>query len=139
LLSIGLNCAPLLAPRTGVGRYILGLLHGLRSIAPDGGAGEPFSVVPLFVPAAALAVDGPAALGAARSGEALDRWRRARAWVKELPLAYEARELWRALLLERARRNGLSLLHETNHAAPRGRLPVVVTIHDLATLLYPES
>jgi alpha-1,3-rhamnosyl/mannosyltransferase len=136
-LVVGINAAPLVAPRTGVGRYILGLLAGLRSIAPIGGqgdsqdapaaAGAPFEVRALFAPASALGAEGPSAV----------RESRLRSLVKALPLAYEAREALRSLSL--AREQGLSLLHETNHAAPRTRLPVVLTVHDLCTLLYPET
>jgi glycosyltransferase involved in cell wall biosynthesis len=36
-------------------------------------------------------------------------------------------------------REGPSVYHETNHAAPAFAGPVVVTIHDLSTILHPET
>jgi alpha-1,3-rhamnosyl/mannosyltransferase len=59
--------------------------------------------------------------------------------VKRLPFAYALAETARAAVLERERRRGLTVYHETNHAAPRFRGPVVLTIHDLSTVLYPET
>ena len=131
-LVVGINAAPLIAPRTGVGRYILGLLSGVRSIAQDAAEGDEqrprVEVVPLFAPPEALSPEGPPP--GASAG-------RLRGLLKRLPFAYDARELLRAATL--ARRSDLSVLHETNHAAPRTRLPLVLTVHDLCTLLYPET
>ncbi len=106
-------------------------MSGLRSIAQVGGEGDRegglLEVRPLFAPTWALSAEGPPA-----SAEG-----RLRGLLKGLPLAYAAREQLRALALSRER--GLDVLHETNHAAPRTRLPVVLTVHDLCTLLYPET
>jgi glycosyltransferase involved in cell wall biosynthesis len=60
-----------------------------------------------------LFVPGPAGIGL-------------RALLKRLPGAY-------------AREPGLSLYHETNHAAPPFRGPLVLTVHDLSTVLHPET
>ncbi len=62
-----------------------------------------------------------------------------RAVVKRLPGAYLLAEAGRSVLLERERRRGLSVYHETNHAAPEFRGPVVLTVHDLSTVLHPET
>jgi len=59
--------------------------------------------------------------------------------VKRLPFAYALAETARAAVLERERRRGLTVYHETNHAAPRFRGPVVLTVHDLSTVLYPQT
>src|SRR5258708_15163215 len=62
-----------------------------------------------------------------------------RAAVKRLPGAYALAEAGRAMLLERERRRGMSVYHETNHAAPPFRGPVVLTVHDLSTVLHPGT
>jgi alpha-1,3-rhamnosyl/mannosyltransferase len=59
-----------------------------------------------------------------------------RAFVKRLPASYDLAQAARAAAL--AARHDLSLYHETNHAAPRFRGPIVVTIHDLSTIRFPE-
>ncbi|HZX64518.1 MAG TPA: glycosyltransferase family 1 protein [Myxococcales bacterium] len=123
LRAVGINAAPLLAPRTGVGRYIAGLLESLDAHpAPD------LRCVPLFAPRAAAASGGGRALRAASLVRTL---------VKRLPASYELAQAARAALL--AAHRDLRLYHETNHAAPRFRGPVVVTIHDLSTIRFPET
>jgi glycosyltransferase involved in cell wall biosynthesis len=110
LIDVGINTAPLAAARTGVGRYIEGLLGALAEV-PDVRARR------LFAP-------GPAARGL-------------RPLLKLLPGAYWLAERRREKLL--ARETGLSLYHETNHAAPRFDGPLVLTIHDLSTVLHPHT
>ena len=113
MLDVGINAAPLAAQRTGVGRYIAGLLDALEALRPQG-----LRARPLFLP-------GPAQRGL-------------RGLAKRLPFAYSLAEASRALLLERERQRGLSVYHETNHAAPMFRGPVVLTVHDLSTVLQPQ-
>jgi glycosyltransferase involved in cell wall biosynthesis len=110
LIDVGINAAPLAAVRTGVGRYIESLLEALRDV-PD------IRARPLFVA-------GPAGKGL-------------RTLLKRLPGAYALAELRREKLLQRE--PGLSLYHETNHAAPAFRGPLVLTVHDLSTVLHPET
>jgi glycosyltransferase involved in cell wall biosynthesis len=110
LLDVGINAAPLAAARTGVGRYISALLDALAAANPDGVRARP-----LFLPGA------PA--------------RRLRTIFKRLPFAYALAEAGRAAVLWRERP---TVYHETNHAAPPFRGPVVVTVHDLSTLLHAE-
>ncbi|GAC1339337.1 MAG: hypothetical protein NVSMB23_08220 [Myxococcales bacterium] len=143
MLSVGLNAAPLAAPHTGVGRYILGVLRGLERLRA---AGEAFEVRALFAPAAALRAGGAAADGSssdrppAASGGALPALRALRSAAKRVPFAYPLAEAARALGLAAAGRAfALGVYHETNHAAPRTRLPVVLTVHDLSTLLMPAT
>jgi len=57
--------------------------------------------------------------------------------VKRIPASYDLAQAVRAAAL--AARRDLSLYHETNHAAPRFRGPVVITIHDLSTIRFPET
>jgi alpha-1,3-rhamnosyl/mannosyltransferase len=111
LLEVGINAAPLAAPRTGVGRYIAGLLDALETLRPEGVRARP-----LFVP-------GPAQRGLRNA-------------IKKLPFAYGMAEAQRAAVLLRERP---SVYHETNHAAPIFRGPVVLTIHDLSTVLHPQT
>ena len=94
-----------------MGRYISGLLDALAALGPDGVRARP-----IFLP-------GPAA-------------RRARGFVKRLPFAYALAEAGRAAVLWRERP---TVYHETNHAAPPFRGRVVLTVHDLSTLLYPQT
>lgn len=108
---MGINAAPLAAARTGVGRYIAGLLDALAAAKSDN-----LRARPLFLPGA------PA--------------RRMRTFIKRLPFAYSLAEAGRAAVLWRERP---SVYHETNHAAPPFRGPVVVTVHDLSTLLHPGT
>jgi glycosyltransferase involved in cell wall biosynthesis len=111
LLDVGINAAPLAAVRTGVGRYIAGLLEALAAAKP-----ADLRARPLFLPRA------PA--------------RTLRGLIKRLPFAYPLADAARAAVLRRERP---SVYHETNHAAPPFRGPVVLTVHDLSTILYPRS
>jgi glycosyltransferase involved in cell wall biosynthesis len=131
LLSVGINTAPLLAPRTGVGRYIAGLLGGLAPVAGEEN-GARFEVHPLF---------GPGLEGGARASQfrkvALGAVRNI---AKATPGGYRAAELSRSLsLIKLQKKLRLSVFHEPNHAAPRTSLPLVLTVHDLCTLLFPET
>jgi alpha-1,3-rhamnosyl/mannosyltransferase len=132
LLSVGLNASPLVAPHTGVGRYILGLLRGLACLR---GTGD-FEVRALFAPAA-LTSSSEARRSASAGG---GLFRLARDVAKRLPFAYPLAQAVRAAALEAARLRGqVGVYHETNHAAPFSRAPVVLTVHDLSTLLMPET
>jgi len=111
LLDVAINAAPLAAARTGVGRYISGLLDALAAAQPDG-----LRARPVFLPGAAA--------------------KSMRGIVKRLPFAYALADAGRAAILWRERP---TLYHETNHAAPPFRGPVVVTVHDLSTILHPQT
>ena len=115
MVEVGINAAPLAAARTGVGRYIAGLLDALGKLRPEG-----IHARPLFLPGA------PA--------------RGLRALVRRLPGAYEVAEAVRAAALDREHlQRGLSVYHETNHAAPRFAGKTVLTVHDLSTVLHPGT
>ncbi|MBS2022589.1 MAG: glycosyltransferase, partial [Deltaproteobacteria bacterium] len=130
MLSVGLNAAPLLAPRTGVGRYILGLAGGLERIAGSSPERE-FELRALFAPRTIFTDPAPA------PNARPSKLGRVRALVKALPAAYELADLARGALL--AAEPGLDVFHETNHAPPLTRRPLVLTIHDLCTILQPET
>jgi glycosyltransferase involved in cell wall biosynthesis len=110
LISVGINTAPLAAARTGVGRYIAGLLDGVVRLRPPD-----VTIRPLFGP-------GPAS--------------RFRGLLRLLPGSYALAESARARKLRSER---LSVYHETNHAAPRFDGPVVLTVHDLSTVLHAQT
>ena len=110
MLTVGINTAPLAAARTGVGRYIAGLLDGVVRLRPPD-----LTIRPLFAP-------GPVS--------------RLRGLLRQLPFSYALAERVRAQGLRSAR---LSVYHETNHAAPRFDGPVVLTIHDLSTVLHAQT
>jgi len=125
LPTVGINAAPLLAPRTGVGRYIAGLLAGLARLSAPG-----FRFLPLFAGEAALAAaaGGPAA----RTGPL----HIARRIFRGLPGGYALADAARAATLLALRP---TVYHETNYAAPRFWGPVVLSVHDLSTIRFPET
>ena len=125
MLSVGINASPLAAPRTGVGRYISGLLAAFEQV-PDPGV----RVRPLFAPA--KIIRSPRGF-TARAFATL------RAVAKRLPAAYELADTARAAVLAAEQQRGLTLYHETNHAAPPFRGTVVLTVHDLSTLIVPQT
>ena len=125
MLTVGINASPLAAPRTGVGRYITGLLDALERIAdPD------IRCHALFAPGAAIR---------SPTGIAARAFAFARSAVKRLPAAYALADAARAAVLVSEQRRGMTVYHETNHAAPPFSGPVVVTVHDLSTIIVPET
>ena len=93
-----------------MGRYISGLLDGIVRLRPPD-----LSIRPLFGPG---------------------RVSRFRGLLRLLPGSYALADLTRARHLLREQ---VSVYHETNHAAPPFAGPVVLTIHDLSTVLHPET
>jgi glycosyltransferase involved in cell wall biosynthesis len=125
-----------------VGRYILGVLGGLARLRAGG---EAFEVRPLFAPAAALtpsaAADGSSSerRAAARAGT-MAALRAVRSAAKRAPFVYPLLDAARSVALVLSQRGQpFGVYHETNHAAPRTRLPVVLTVHDLSTLIMPAT
>jgi alpha-1,3-rhamnosyl/mannosyltransferase len=112
----------LAAPRTGVGRYIAGLLAALERAAPPDAR-----CVPLFAPRAVLE----------RPGGAMSRaFALARTLARLLPAPYELAQAARAAALAA---RPPTVYHETNHAAPPFAGPIVLTIHDLSTLRFAST
>ncbi len=87
-------------------------------------------VRPLFAPGAAIRSPGGLA---ARAFAAI------RSAAKRLPAAYALADAARAAALATEQRRGLTVYHETNHAAPPFAGPVVLTVHDLSTLIVPQT
>ena len=85
------------------------------------------------------ALFAPGAAVRSPSGIVARAFRAARAAAKRLPAAYEMAQAARGAALAAERRNGLTLYHETNHAAPPFSGPVVLTVHDLSTLVVPQT
>ena len=125
MLSVGINASPLAAPRTGVGRYIAGLLGAIER-APD----PDVKCRALFAPGAAIRTP---------TGMAARAFAFARSAMKRLPAAYALADAARAAVLVSEQRRGLTVYHETNHAAPPFDGPVVLTVHDLSTLIVPQT
>ena len=130
-MRVGLDATPLLGPRTGVGRYVAGLVDAL---AVSGGVAE-LRLVPFtwrgagdLAGAGAGASEGPAA-------PAVVRARRRRVPARALREAW-ARTPWPPVEWLAGR---VDVFHATNFVAPPARRAgLVVTVHDLTYLRYPE-
>jgi len=125
-MRVGLDATPLLGPRTGVGRYVAGLVEAMTELP----GGEPDEIV--LVPftwrgTADLALVAPAARQVRR--------RRRRLPMRLLQAAWAALPFppveWLA--------GQVDVFHATNFVAPPARrAATVVTVHDLTYLRYPE-
>ncbi len=125
-MRIALDATPLLGPRTGVGRYVAGLVEAMTELP----GGEPDEIV--LVPftwrgTADLALVAPAARQVRR--------RRRRLPMRLLQAAWAALPFppveWLA--------GQVDVFHATNFVAPPARrAATVVTVHDLTYLRYPE-
>jgi glycosyltransferase involved in cell wall biosynthesis len=122
-MKVGLDATPLLGPRTGVGQYVARLVEALAA------SGE---VVELrLVP---FTWRGAAGLAAAGSGAQVRALRR-RVPARVLREAW-ARVAWPPVEWFSGR---VDVFHGTNFVAPPSRRAgLVVTVHDLSYLRYPE-
>jgi glycosyltransferase involved in cell wall biosynthesis len=119
-MRIAIDGFPLSEPLTGIGHYTLELAHHLALNSPE----DEFLVVSpkSFVPS----ID-------AENGTANLRFSR----VIVSPLT---RQWWSLGLPRYIRKNQIQLFHGTNFEVPlRTDCPTVITIHDLSTLLYPQT
>jgi glycosyltransferase involved in cell wall biosynthesis len=117
-MRIGINGLFLQYPSTGTGQY---LTHLLRTL-PAAGGGHDYQ---LFAPPGAPTGFGPGIL--------------ARAWRARLP--GRADKVWQeqAGFPRFCRREEVAVAHVPHFAAPLwSPCPVVVTIHDLTTFIFPE-
>jgi len=124
LLSVGINAAPLASLRTGVARYIAGLLSGLAQVEE-----ADLRWCALFA---------PPAVTRRRERLAEKAIRAARSVARRLPGSYFLAQALRGAALVRETRRGLSLYHETNNVAPPFGGRMVLTIHDLSTVLHAD-
>jgi glycosyltransferase involved in cell wall biosynthesis len=124
-MRVGLDATPLLGPRTGVGRYVAGLVEAMAELT-----GEPEELV--LVP---FTWRGTA--GLARVAPAARRVRRRR---RRLPMRL-LQAAWAALPVPPVEwlAGRVDVFHATNFVAPPARrAAVVVTVHDLTYLRHPE-
>jgi glycosyltransferase involved in cell wall biosynthesis len=125
-MKVGLDATPLLGPRTGVGRYVAGLVEGMTELP----GGEPHEIV--LVP---FTWRGTAGLAGVAPAARQVRRRRRRPPMRLLQAAWAALPFppveWLAGRVE--------VFHGTNFVAPpTRRAAAVVTVHDLTYLRHPE-
>jgi glycosyltransferase involved in cell wall biosynthesis len=125
-MRVGLDATPLLGPRTGVGRYVAGLVEAMTEL-PGGGPDEIVLVPFTWRGTAGLAGVAPAARQVRR--------RRRRPPMRLLQAVWAALPFppveWLAGRVE--------VFHGTNFVAPpTRRAAAVVTVHDLTYLRHPE-
>jgi len=127
-LRVGFNATPLLSPLTGIGNYIAHLGAALAKT----GAVDAYSFYggrwQHQTPSA------PAAAGVALAA-------RVRNAIKPfVPFKRELRQAQRQMAFTRgARRNAIELYHEPNYVPFVADVPVVITVHDLSWMRYPET
>ncbi len=129
-MRVGLDATPLLGPRTGVGRYVTGLLEGLTLL---GGTLEELRLVPFtWRGAGDLAAALPPAVAAAPAV----RCAAPRRVPARLLRAAWARVEWPPVEWLAGR---VEVFHATNFVAPPARrAALVMTVHDLTYLRYPQ-
>jgi glycosyltransferase involved in cell wall biosynthesis len=125
-MRVGLDATPLLGPRTGVGRYVAGLVEALAELP----CGEPEEVA--LIP---FTWRGTADLPRVAPAAPRLRCGRRRVPARLLQAAWAAVAFppveWLA--------GGVDVFHATNFVAPPARrAATVVTIHDLTYLHHPE-
>jgi glycosyltransferase involved in cell wall biosynthesis len=149
-MRVGLDATPLLGLRTGVGRYVAGLVEGFEQLGAGGapvppeGSGEPRRGAP--VPEELVLVpftwrgtrDLPASAGATARGAAgapRVRCGRRRVPARLLAAAW-ARLAWPPVEWLAGR---VDVFHATNFVSPPTRRAApVLTVHDLTYLHYPR-
>jgi glycosyltransferase involved in cell wall biosynthesis len=125
-MRVGLDATPLLGPRTGVGRYVAGLVEALAEL--PGGEPEELALVPFTWRGTA---DLPRVAPAAP---------RLRVGRRRVP-ARLLRATWAAVAFPPVEwlAGPVDVFHATNFVAPPARrAATVVTIHDLTYLRHPE-
>jgi glycosyltransferase involved in cell wall biosynthesis len=125
-MRVGIDATPLLGPRTGVGRYVAGLVEALAEL--PGGEPEELALVPFTWRGTA---DLPRVAPAAP---------RLRVGRRRVP-ARLLRATWAAVAFPPVEwlAGPVDVFHATNFVAPPARrAATVVTIHDLTYLRHPE-
>jgi glycosyltransferase involved in cell wall biosynthesis len=125
-MRVGIDATPLLGPRTGVGRYVAGLVEALAEL--PGGEPEEIALVPFTWRGTA---DLPRVAPAAP---------RLRVGRRRVP-ARLLRATWAAVAFPPVEwlAGPVDVFHATNFVAPPARrAATVVTIHDLTYLRHPE-
>jgi alpha-1,3-rhamnosyl/mannosyltransferase len=128
-LRVGLNATPLLSPLTGIGNYI----GQLGAALAEGGEVDAYSFYGYRWrhEAPSPPLQGPRGpVG-----------QRAREWIRPyVPLKRVLRYALQQRMFGRGlRRYRIDLYHEPNYVPVRYDVPVVVTVHDLSWVRYPET
>jgi len=120
-LRVAVDGTPLLGARTGVGEFTFHLLRALEARADV----DPVAYLVTRHGARDLAPFLPPGVVAGTS---------------RLParLAHAAWRRWGRPRIEHWTGGGTDVVHATNYVAPPARAPVLVTVHDLGYLRYPE-
>jgi glycosyltransferase involved in cell wall biosynthesis len=128
-LRVAINATPLLSPLTGIGNYIVQLgaaLHARGDIDVHSFYGYRWRHEPPCPP-----VPGVRSIAATRVRDLIRPW---------IPMKRELRNLQQQVTFTRGlHRRAIELYHEPNYVPVRYDVPVVVTIHDLSWLRYPET
>ena len=128
-LRVGFNATPLLAPLTGIGNYIVRLGAALAA----SGEADLYAFY-----GHRWRHEAPAVQGRSHHGFSAQPLRE---FIKPLvPLRRELRQAQQGLSFARGlRRHAIDVYHEPNYSPLRYDVPVVVTLHDLSWLRYPET
>ena len=128
-LRVGINATPLLAPLTGIGTYIVRLGAALAA----SGAVDLYAFY-----GHRWRHEAPTVPGGSSRGTSAPRLRDI---IKPLvPFRRELRHAQQQLSFARGvRRHAIDVYHEPNYVPIRYDVPVVVTLHDLSWLRYPET
>jgi len=128
-LRVGINATPLLSPLTGIGNYIAHLAAALDE------SGE-VDLYSFYGRAWEHARPAPVAERASNpvASRVRDALKHFAPWARDLRRANQ-----QLLFRYGARRNAIELYHEPNYVPFRVDVPVVITIHDLSWLRYPET
>ncbi|HXR56159.1 MAG TPA: glycosyltransferase, partial [Casimicrobiaceae bacterium] len=125
---VAFNATPLLAPLTGIGNYTIQLGAALA----ETGEIDPFSFYGFRW--RHEAPTAPSNAGAART-----RLRLRDAVKPFVPFKRELRSLQQRTAFARGlRRHAIALYHEPNYVPIGYDVPVVITVHDLSWIRYPE-
>jgi len=126
-MRIGLDGIPLVAPRTGVGRYTFELASALTRLS--GGPGV------VFFYGTHWSKRLKASTGANTSGTRKSLRNTVSKWMPVTSKKWVRQKILKIGLM----RHRPDLFHATNYVASSFDCPVVVTVHDLSFLRYPET
>ncbi|HSU44680.1 MAG TPA: glycosyltransferase family 1 protein [Casimicrobiaceae bacterium] len=128
-LRVGFNATPLLSPLTGIGQYIVNLGRALAAT----GEVDLYSFY-----GHRWRHEPPAPPPATRGGD--DSKRLLHIVKPFIPFKREVRHAQQQFHFGRgSRRFGLEIYHEPNYVPIGYDVPVVITVHDLSWLRYPET
>ncbi len=132
-LRVGINATPVLAPLTGIGNYVVRLGAALAALG-DADLHSFYGWRWRHEAPAAPDSNAVAARVDAATPRLRDRVRPLVPWLREMRQAQQRLGFARGL-----RRHAIGIYHEPNYVPICYDVPVVVTIHDLSWLRYPET